>query len=268
MFVIEDCASAMGADLDGVMTGEFGDYAVFSFGYAKTMDLGYGGLVASNRPLDRVAEMNERLDCYDDHTQADSIFLSQLYRVLRNNAGSLSVKRIYDVIPEYFRHCFLFRAAPSHCREIQARVSDLDSIILRRREQARLYESGFSGNPHIETYAFAPGAVPWRYNILVPESCRPALIRELLRQQIPVSDWYPVVAPMFGVEGSFPRAEAMERRILNFPLLSVDTDQILRITEAVNHFCCDGINSQTTDQAGAKAGSLTCREKGRQDGAV
>ncbi len=48
LFVIEDCALAMGAEYGGKKVGTFGDVACFSLGTGKQLNIGQGGLVVSN----------------------------------------------------------------------------------------------------------------------------------------------------------------------------------------------------------------------------
>ena len=49
ILVIEDCAQSLGADLNGVKCGAFGDLAVFSFHAQKNLTLfGEGGMIATN----------------------------------------------------------------------------------------------------------------------------------------------------------------------------------------------------------------------------
>lgn len=45
--IVEDCAAALDATLDGQPVGTLGDIAVFSFGPGKHFDLGEGGMVVS-----------------------------------------------------------------------------------------------------------------------------------------------------------------------------------------------------------------------------
>ncbi len=49
IIVIEDCASAFGSvDGKGNVVGSFGDYSIFSFGYSKTISIGFGGMLKSS----------------------------------------------------------------------------------------------------------------------------------------------------------------------------------------------------------------------------
>jgi dTDP-4-amino-4,6-dideoxygalactose transaminase len=62
LLVVEDCAQAHGARLDGRMVGTFGDVATFSFYPTKNLGaLGDGGLVASDDPAvtSRVRELRQ-----------------------------------------------------------------------------------------------------------------------------------------------------------------------------------------------------------------
>jgi len=54
LFVIEDCALAMGAEYKGRKVGTFGDIACFSFGVGKQITVGEGGAVATNN--ERIAK--------------------------------------------------------------------------------------------------------------------------------------------------------------------------------------------------------------------
>ena len=60
------------------------------------------------------------------------------------------------------------------------------------------------------------------------------IINELLCDNVPVSDWYPVVTPIFGEDkNNYPNTYCIEQKILNFPLL-IDDYEIQRICECIN----------------------------------
>lgn len=48
LFIIEDCCQALGASLDGVKCGSFGDISAYSLNIFKTITAGDGGAVATN----------------------------------------------------------------------------------------------------------------------------------------------------------------------------------------------------------------------------
>ncbi len=234
--LIEDCALAMGAEVDGATTGTFGDYAVYSYGHSKTIDCGYGGLIVSQRNLDDLATASSELPSWDPSIEAELRVLSGVYRVLRNNATGILTKAVYECMRERLHRCFLFRASAEQVARLSASLSRLETIISERWENVRRYERSLDWGPRLTKYAFHRGAVPWRYNILVEESLRPGLISELLRQRVAVSDWYPVIAPMFGVNEEFPQATRMERRLLNLPLVGLTADDVQRSAQAINQY--------------------------------
>ena len=238
--VIEDCASAMGAEVSGAMTGTFGDYAVYSFGHSKTIDCGHGGLIVSRRDLDDLAAINAELPLHGARIDQELELLSRIYRLLRNSATSILCDAFYKCICRHMQHCFIFKASSEQIARLSAGISKLNVIIDERRRNAMRYEDSLEWNAQIRRYTFHKGAVPWRYNVLIDETRRPALIAELLRRMLPVSDWYPVVAPMFGMYRPFPQAHRMERQILNFPVVDVTEDQIQVVTSTINKFFAGG----------------------------
>lgn len=85
ILVIEDCASAMGASDGDYVAGSIGDYAVFSFGYSKTVDLGRGGLLISDKSLKDIAIEYAKLPLEAEVDQQNEAFFSRLYRLIRND---------------------------------------------------------------------------------------------------------------------------------------------------------------------------------------
>ncbi len=232
--LIEDCALALGADIDGAMTGTFGDYAVYSFGYSKTIDCGYGGLIVSQRNLDDLVTLNAELPHHTPSVDAELQLFSQVYRVLRNNPVGSLTETVFAYARQRLQHGFLFRASPEHVDRLIASTDELERVIRQRRENVARYESCLNWGAGLKRYVFHAGAVPWRYNILVDASRRSGLIAALLQQRLPVSDWYPVIAPMFNVNESFPQALRMEKQLLNFPLVNVSAEQIKRIAMVID----------------------------------
>lgn len=222
IMLIEDCASAMGAELSGRPTGTFGDYVVYSTGYAKTIDLGFGGIVASDDALSEMARMEHNLDEQSPSWQAAVGEFSKHYRAFRNAGTKLSGTKYEPYFRQNdFRNLFLFRSRPGWQDEIAAAVTGrLSEEIQSRRKQVAVYHRAIAWEQikGLREYKYAPGAVPWRYSLLLAPKQRRQLIDALLREHIPVSDWYPTIAELFADNEVFPQAEYMGTRIINFPL--------------------------------------------------
>jgi dTDP-4-amino-4,6-dideoxygalactose transaminase len=151
---------------------------------------------------------------------------------MRNEGGELPLtKMIYAGLPECCRLGFVHRLDEVKRDSILCGLEDLDGVIATRRDALSYYVQRLTGlNPEL-LYPYAPGAVPWRFNLLISDyETRQILIRECLRRKLPVSDWYPRVTPIFQSTKLFPGAEQHERQIVNFPLLA-DRDEIDSICE-------------------------------------
>ncbi len=230
---IEDCASAMGAEVSGKKTGDFGDYAVFSTGYSKTVDIGNGGLVMSDRDLSDIQGILDSLPLFTDEVEANNAQFSSKYRKYRNNINDISVS------DDFLRYCaeypegnFLYRLDEPFYESLSKAVADINGVYELRCSKLQKYESLIAYSEVYQRYDYNDGAVPWRFNLFVSEKYRAEIIRRLLSERVPVSDWYPVVTELFSVKNTFENGAALERRILNFPLLIPD-EEIGRIVDTL-----------------------------------
>lgn len=218
--LIEDCASCMGATAS-YPVGKVGDYAVYSTGYAKVVDVGFGGLLASETdPLDWTAEIDETLPLLTEELEQTENLFSKVYRTLRSFPDNNLDQAIYRTLPEATRDLFLHRLAADDKQHVLDALADLDDIVAFRRacqtECMRLWEQEAPAGAR--AYPYRDGAVPWRFTFLVEPSVRKPLVGTCLDAGVPISDWYPSIAPMLGDLGSYPAAEAMGDAILNLPL--------------------------------------------------
>lgn len=238
LILIEDCASSMGASLtdeEGNVcpTGSVGDYVLYSTGYAKTLDLGRGGILASDLSLDEMEEMTHDLPVYSERIDRDETFFSRLYRLLRNDPEVTYGDDLYKVLREKTGSMFLYRADEKYEEELMSGLESLSQEIKIRWDKLNLYNSLIEYGKQIVPYDYYEGAVPWRFNVFVEESHRKELIRKLLEKSVPVSDWYPDVSVMFGIREKHIGTETFEKRILNFPL-TLDDDRIQELARILN----------------------------------
>ena len=221
LFLIEDCASAMGASLpDGTKVGTFGDYTIYSTGYAKTVDLGIGGVVTSNNGLSAFDNMEEELPEYSNGNHEAEQFFSRQYRQWRNSNRRLKGSEWETFfLHSDFRNLFLFKVNSELKKRIFDKIErELDIEIKRHRNNNDFYRQYLQGVPSIRLYPYNEGSVPWRFSIIVPARNRRRIIESLLEEKIPVSDWYPSVVQLFGNSDSYPGVDRLGNSILNFPL--------------------------------------------------
>ena len=226
VILIEDCASAMGGayvggPLGGRALGTAGDYAIFSTGYAKVVDVGFGGFLASEHDsLGWAKELERTLPLRSDQTEQTETLFSKIYRALRSFPDGALDKAIYQVLPAASRDLFLFRLNDADKQTVARSLDELNAIVQTRRELFAACEQIWAqAQPkQARTFPYCPGSVPWRFTFFVrPELHRP-LINACLQEGVPISDWYPSIAPMLGDANPYPGAEANEHSILNLPL--------------------------------------------------
>ena len=187
LLVVEDCAQAHGARLDGTMVGTFGDAASFSFYPTKNMGaLGDGGLVAANDPelLRRVAELRQ----YGWRTRYVSETPGLNSRLDELQAAILRVK---------LRH--------------------LESGNERRRAIASQYDTAFEGSG-IRTPIVRPGVLHAFHQYVIQVDHRTGLVQDLRDQGIGTAVHYPVpvhLQPAYAGRVPVPRALSVTERLVN-----------------------------------------------------
>lgn len=234
ILLIEDCASAMGAENNGIVCGTYGDYAIYSTGYSKTIDVGGGGIVFSDNGLEKLETVYEQLPFRTYTDQMNEDFFSKMYRLIRNSSGQNLGGNIWQAIQSPIRNVFIYRTR-EYDTQIVRKIAQLEEVIALRRCKQELYEQNVRENDNCHIYRYKEGAVPWRFNIMVNPELHGDVIDFLLQNNVPVSDWYPVSTTIFGDRGDYPEAEKMENMILNFPLL-LDNEKIIYICEKINNY--------------------------------
>ena len=235
VLLIEDCASSMGVEINDKQTGSFGDYAIYSTGYSKTVDLKNGGMIFSNFDLSHEKELYHRLPLYSSKVADANAFFSKQYRLFRNKDIPFTQSEFYNLVNSDLSENFLYRLPDSFATEMIVQISSkLNDIINLRRRNNNLYDRLINfDQQNILNYYFVDGSVPWRKNIFVNKKWKHQFIKHLLDIHISVSDWYPVVSCLFNDTTKYENAQTMEDTILNFPLLLSD-EEIYQIAHAIN----------------------------------
>lgn len=240
IFLIEDVCNALGATCKNVPVGNWGDAAIYSFGYSKIVDLGFGGglTVRESGLRQKVKELISSFDLYSDlHRDANHEFQSKL-RILRNDPENQKPE-IYCPLYEDYAKFLIYRMDKQSVNVIKAAIADLDTILLSRYQKAMMYKNGIRSSKitHIDE---VPGQIFWRYNILVEPERRDELLKLLIDNTIWASKWYPPVNQLFFEEnesGAYPGAEQFSKRVIN---LFVDErfsmEEVKRTISLINQF--------------------------------
>ena len=235
VLLIEDCASAMGSYVSEGICGQWGHYSIFSTGYSKTIDLGKGGILLTDKSIDDIKIEYSKLPKWTTKNEENEMFFSKLYRLIRNTPEQTLSQYIWQGFYNNLKELFIYQL-PGIDHEIENALENLGDIKRQRKTEVGLYNKFLKQSELFRVYEFSKDAVPWRFSILISEKKeKQKLISYLLKNNIPVSDWYPVVTPIFGIKDEFSGATKMENEIVNFPLL-VGEDEIKRICECMNNY--------------------------------
>ena len=232
--LIEDCASLMGQSGKVNKPGLHGDYVIYSTGYAKTISLGFGGLIFSSKhSLSEIEKFEKTLN--PESSSADEYWgdFSRNYRKYRTEGQcSKEAQRYFENMRNTSKENIIFSISDDKRTQILEALSPLSEVIEKRREDYKKYDEKLVSTSFVK-YELNEDAVPWRYSFFVED--RSAFVKYCLDNHLPISDWYPVVAPIFGDLSDYPSATWHESRIVNFPLL-VGEEEITRICDVIRRY--------------------------------
>jgi perosamine synthetase len=223
LFLVEDCAEAIGSLYKGRHVGSLGDIATFSFFGNKTLTTGEGGMVVSNDPT-----------------------LMERSRHFKGQGLAAHREYWHDVVGFNYRMTNICAALGV------AQLERLDVFLQRKRELATIYRTGLAGLPvslHGE-HADVRHSY-WMVSLLVDD----ASDREPLRQWLAAQGietrplFYPVhTMPIYSSRFQrHPVAEDLARRGINLPSWpALREDEAARVIGAIRgyyrHRC--GIDAQ------------------------
>ncbi len=229
IILIEDCASSLGGhDEKYGDLGCCGDYVVYSFGHSKIVDIGKGGFLSSDRDLRKAEEALKKLPFFNDEIRKLEDELSARYRDARYISGN------YDRVKELLKDdLFLYQS--DSFEEIYELINNEELInrcIGQHLNNYALYDENITDC--FNRYIYNQGSVPWRFSLLLDQKNRKKIIKTLLEDKLPVSDWYPNVTDLFyDVKRPFENVDIMENELVNFPL-DIERDIILKICIKIN----------------------------------
>lgn len=217
LFVIEDCAQAIGAEYKGRKVGSFGDVGCFSFFPSKNLGgYGDGGMVITNS--EEIAEKIRMLRVHGSKDKYFHLMEGRNSRLDEIQAGILRVKLKY-----------------------------LDSWTEQRIEKAKIYNELFMKNDlagRITVPRADEDAKHVFHLYVIRTKQRDELVDFLRSNNICAAVHYPKVLHLqqvyAGLEhklGDFPNAELAAREVISLPLYpEITQEQISFVTETVKDF--------------------------------
>jgi len=211
--IVEDCAQAIGATVQGRPVGGLGRLGCFSFYPTKNLGAaGDGGMVVtSDEPL----------------------------------AKKLRMLRVHGIEHRYFHdlHGYNSRLDELQAAILRVKLRHLPAWNQRRADIAAQYTQAFAGLP-VEPPVTAPGNTHVFHVYALLTDRRDALQQYLADRGVPTLIYYPqplhlqkVYADLGFRPGDFPVAEAVSRRILPLPMYPELTDtQVDYVAQCVREF--------------------------------
>ena len=197
LFVIEDCAEAIGAKVDARSVGAIGDIGCFSFFANKIITTGEGGAVISRHP-----------------------HIVEKMKLLMNH-GMDPKRRYWHLEPG-----FNFRMTNMQAAIGLAQMERIENFLEQRNALAERYHEGLASLDWLELPATAPWAtrVHWLYSVRVKPDApvsRDELIQILVKLNIETREIFPPLntQPAFGSGPSqlFPVSSDISATSLSLP---------------------------------------------------
>ncbi len=197
LVIIEDCCNALGATINERPVGSWGAASIYSFGHGKTLDVGFGGALAS-RDANLVQECDRLIDSLpvwslecSDHERS----YQTLLRTVRNDRR-LQDPCLYQTIYRCYRPALLASAPPELATTVTRAVQRLPKILEVRHERADRYRR-LLDHQHITHRRPTPGEACWRYTFHLPANMRNLVVQHVRAHDLPISTWYPAVDRLF-----------------------------------------------------------------------
>ncbi len=218
LYVVEDCAEAMGAEYRGQRVGGIGDVGMFSFFANKIITTGEGGMVTTNNP-----DIYEKMSVLRSHGMQDG-------------------KRYWHLYPGYNYRMTNLQAAIG-----LAQLERVDDFLSYRKKVVARYNEQLDGLPGITRPPEAAWAksVYWLYSILVDEDAagisRDELIDRLAERNIETRQFfYPLhVQPAYREQaggGDFPTSTLLAERGMNLPTANnIKLEDVDRVCASIQH---------------------------------
>ncbi len=222
LFLIEDCAQALGARSGRHPVGRHGRVSVFSFGRGKIIDVGHGGVAltddaALSRDMERLAET---LGPPDEKKRERIAEFNDLHTMFYNRFWERDVSRfsfVFQTLARSAQDAFLQRFDASYDMAVRQALARLPRNLEERRQKAERFKSECRARG-ILFFEPPDGSVYWRFNVYL-KTGRDRVLQALLEEGFKISSWYPAVDPFFYETGDVRRrgfcADILGEEILN-----------------------------------------------------
>ena len=230
--VIEDLASGIGLHLNPKIKS---DATIFSFGKNKHIDLGIGGILITEEDVDinlieknigkEIIQKKKRIQIFDDIFK--TILYSEYYYDLLKLMKNFSFL-VHDA--------FVFQYNWSELQKLELAKHLNEFNIEKRNNIVKYLHDRIDYNKEfIQKFNFSKGSNPWRFNILINNSIKKKLIiQKSMKEELPISIWYPPIDPLFNQEIK-EKSKRFSERIINLDISRITDSQLFKFIEILNN---------------------------------
>lgn len=167
VLLVEDCACAAGASLNGVHAGGLGDAGAFSFHPRKSITTGEGGMVTTNNDA-----------------------LAETANILRNHGASISEEQRHNgsspyLLPEFNLLGFNYRMTDIQGAVGLVQLGKLDRFIAERQQWAEFYREQLSVIPWLRLPWFpVNGNHAWQAFVTYVDPDKSSISRNQIMEQL------------------------------------------------------------------------------------
>lgn len=257
--LIEDCAHALGASVDGKPVGTFGDLGFYSLGRSKVISCVNGGIViCSNKKyqagLDKLAQhlkLSPRRIIFQNLMHplicslAKALYFSPAGKAIMVLAQKLKLINL-EVTPGEKKaskpHYFPIRLANAMAKLALIQLKLLKKFNQHRRDAANFYFKNLRAGQKINPAEF-PGAIFLRYPLLIKNPIK--VLQAAKKKGIILGDWYttPIAPPDINKsktayhDGQCPHCEEINQKVINLPTYqNLNKNDWQKIVQLVNQY--------------------------------
>lgn len=211
IIVVEDAAQA-------ALISQYNDYAVTSFGHTKIMETVAGGgaiFYKDNKQKERFDKYTEGLNSVTNEEVAGE-YRREYYKIAQNLNG----QQYYDEMRKLqYNSSNVFLGHFKENNELFKLLDNKQCIITDRNRRTELYYNNLDENyfelPNIHINEKRP---LWRMTVLVKNINRDKFVKEVRKNNIDISTWYPQMHKFYSKqsEKEFKNSEFISNNLVNF----------------------------------------------------
>lgn len=232
--IVEDFASSIGIDLSRCKFQN--DASIYSFGKNKHIDIGFGGVLATNEDIDINFHESKIENDIKNHREKVEIF-DNIFKVILYSDHYEELLPLIKNIDSFIKDAFVYKYDWIK-KDKEVLIKKLDKLdVLKENNLKTILKIEDAINFQIEylrQFQYNKGSNPWRFNILISDKrIRKIIIKEMLLLSLPISTWYPPINSLFNQNVS-KNSKLFFEEIINLNISNLKDRDLINFIEVLN----------------------------------